>query len=373
MRISIIGAGPSGSYAAFLLANQGHDVHVFEEHASIGNPVQCTGIVTHAIWDLIPKNDSIIKLELDKVKIHAPNGTTVDFALKEFILDRAGLDKYIAQLAKKAGATYHLNHKFAGFDGTNIRVRHNGKEQTFPSDITIGADGPTSEVAKAADIWVPRKVWGGVQATIQGNYDQTAFDVFFGEEFKDFFAWVVPESKTLARIGIASEHKARDMFEHITKVYPGKLVGWQSGPIPIYDKNIPVQNKEHTVFLVGDAAGLVKATTGGGIITGMLSSKILAASIASDKDYAKALKPLRKDLGWHWLIRRTLNTFTDKDYNKLVNYMDSQKLQQLLKTHPRDFPTQFITKLFFVQPRFALFATNFIKQLLLPRSGVSNG
>ena len=373
MRISIIGAGPAGSYAALLLAKQGHEVNVFEEHASIGNPVQCTGIVTHALWDLIPKNDKIIRLELDKVKIHAPNSSTVDFALHEFILDRAGLDRYIAQLAKKAGATYHLSHKFVGFEGQSIRVRHNGKDLTLPTDITIGADGPNSEVAKTANIWVPRKVWGGIQATIEGKYDQKAFDVFFGEDFKHFFAWVVPESTTIARIGIASEHKAREMFERITKIYPGKLVGWQSGPIPIYDKNIPVQNQERTVFLVGDAAGLVKATTGGGIITGMLSSKILVDAIIHRKDYAKALKPLRKDLGWHWLIRRTLNTFTNNDYNKLIRWMDNPKLQQLLMTHARDFPTQFVTKLFFVQPRFALFATNFIKQLLLPRSGVSNG
>ncbi len=372
MQISIIGAGPAGSYAALLLAKQGHDVHVFEEHPGIGLPVQCTGIVTHALWDLIPKNTSIIRTELDKVKIHGPSATTL-FPLHEFVLDRAELDKYIAQLAKDAGAQYHLGHKFAGFQGNSIKLHHQGKELVLPTDITIGADGPNSDVAKQAGIWTPRKVWGGIQATIQGQYDPKMFDVFFGDEYSEFFAWVVPESRTVARVGIASQHKAREMFERIQKVFPGKLLGWQSGPIPIYDKRIPVQNKEKTVFLVGDAAGFVKATTGGGIITGMISSKILVESLTKKKEYSKSLNSLRKELALHRLIRRTLNTFSAKDYNRLISWMSNAKIQAILTDNPRDFPSRFIVKLFFAEPRFLLFVKNFIKQLLLPSDGVSYG
>ncbi|HSU72618.1 MAG TPA: NAD(P)/FAD-dependent oxidoreductase [Candidatus Binatia bacterium] len=373
MRISVVGAGPAGNYAALLLARQGHQVCVFEDHPAIGIPVQCTGIVTHGLWQLIPKEHSIIRTELNQVRVHAPNGKTTTVKLHEFVLDRAKLDQHIAKLAQQAGATYYLSHRFVGFETGAIRVRHEGKELRFPTDITIGADGPNSEVAKAAGIWTPRKVWGGVQATIRGNYDPSAFDVFFGDEFKEFFAWAVPESKNVARVGIAAQHQAREMFFRITKRYPGTLTGWQSGPIPIYDKRVPVQNKQRTVFLVGDAAGLVKATTGGGIITGMLSSKILADALASKKDYPRALKPLHRDLKLHWLMRRMLNTFSTKDYDRLITYMGNPKIHQLMLTHPRDFPSRFVSRLFFVEPRLLLFVKNFIKQLLLPRNEVSNG
>lgn len=373
MRISIIGAGPAGSYAALLLVKQGHEVHVFEDHDEIGVPVQCTGIVTHGLWNLIPKNDSIIRTELNQVKIHAPNGNTTSFKLHEFVLDRAGLDKYIAKLAQDAGAIYHLGYRFVGFEGASIRTRHKGKEAIFLTDITIGADGPNSEVAKAANIWTPRKVWGGVQATIRGNYAPDTFEVFFGPEYEGFFGWAVPESSSVARVGIAAQRKAREMFLRITKQYPGMLIGWQSGPIPIYDKKIPVQNKERTVFLVGDAAGLVKATTGGGIITGMVSSRILADSIQKKKNYSRALNPLHRDLKLHWLMRRVLNTFTESDYNKLIKWMGRPQIQDLLMKNQRDFPSRFVAKLFFVEPRLLLFAKNFIKQLLLPRNEVSYG
>jgi geranylgeranyl reductase family protein len=373
MRISVIGAGPAGSYAALQLAKQGHDVHVFEDHDEVGIPVQCTGIVTHGLWDLIPKEPSIIRTELESVRIHAPNGSSTAVKLHEFVLDRAKLDQYIAKLAQKSGATYHLGHRFVRFENNSIIARHKGKELQFPTEITIGADGPNSEVAKAAGIWTERKVWGGVQATIKGKYDPHTFEVFFGKEFDQFFAWVVPESTTVARIGIASQHKARDMFHRITQKYPGTLIGWQSGPIPIYDKRTPMQNKERTVFLVGDAAGLVKATTGGGIITGMLSGKIVAECIRTGKNYARALNPLHRDLKLHWLMRRMLNTFSEKDYNSLIKYMANPRIHQLMLTHPRDFPSRFVTRLFLVEPRLFLFATNFIKQLLLPRNEVSYG
>lgn len=365
MKVCVIGAGPAGSYAALLLAKQGHDVHVFEDHPQVGVPVQCTGIVTHAIWDLIPKDASIIKTELDNVVVHGPTVNAV-VPLHEFVLDRAKLDQYIAALAKKAGATYHLGHRFVRFEDKDVVVRHDGKEQVIPTDITIGADGPNSDVAKAAGIWTERKFWGGIQATIEGTYQPKEFAVFFGKDYPFFFGWAVPESKTVARVGIAAQHKARDQFTAITKRFKGKILGWQSGPIPIYTGKIPVQNKERTVFLVGDAAGLVKATTGGGIITGMTSSKILADALHNNRDYARALKPLHKDLRWHWLMRRMLNTFSEKDYDALIRLLGRKTVQNVLLQHPRDFPSRFALRLLVVEPRLLRFVKSFIKQLPLP-------
>ena len=50
--IDIIGAGPAGNYLAYLLAKD-HEVNVHEEHAKIGTPIQCTGILTSHLHDLI--------------------------------------------------------------------------------------------------------------------------------------------------------------------------------------------------------------------------------------------------------------------------------------------------------------------------------
>ena len=43
--VLVIGAGPAGSTAAECLAAEGIEVAVLEEHAVIGEPVDCTGVV----------------------------------------------------------------------------------------------------------------------------------------------------------------------------------------------------------------------------------------------------------------------------------------------------------------------------------------
>jgi len=58
--IAIIGAGPAGNYAAELLAKKGFDVHVFEEDKKIGEPWQCTGIVTDSVSEIVKINEGVI-------------------------------------------------------------------------------------------------------------------------------------------------------------------------------------------------------------------------------------------------------------------------------------------------------------------------
>jgi flavin-dependent dehydrogenase len=42
----VIGAGPSGSRAAWKLAEAGYSVAIAEEDARVGDPCQCAGLVT---------------------------------------------------------------------------------------------------------------------------------------------------------------------------------------------------------------------------------------------------------------------------------------------------------------------------------------
>ena len=118
MQISIIGAGPSGCYTAYLLAKQGHEVNVFEEHSEIGEPVQCTGIVTSTIKDIIDVPEDCIINKVKKARIYSPNGNYVgvNFKKDNLILDRKRFDNHIADKAIKAGAKVFLNNKFFGYD-----------------------------------------------------------------------------------------------------------------------------------------------------------------------------------------------------------------------------------------------------------------
>src|SRR4030042_4248094 len=113
MMITIIGAGPVGCYAASLLADK-FKVVVFEEHKSVGLPVQCTGIVTQEIFNFIPNNSKAIINRVGDIRIFAPNNKFIKLKLEkpDIILDRQKFDEYFYNLARKKGVSFLLSHKF---------------------------------------------------------------------------------------------------------------------------------------------------------------------------------------------------------------------------------------------------------------------
>ena len=95
--------------------------------------------------------------------------------------------------------------------------------------------------------------------------------------------------------------------------------------------------QKNNVFLVGDAASQVKATTGGGIIQGLTAAKALADCITKNKNYEKQCKKfLAKDLWLHSLMRKTMNKFKCKDWNFLINLCNKKSNKQILEAFDRD-------------------------------------
>lgn len=349
MNILVIGAGPAGSEVARKLALAGHSISVFEEHAKVGRPIACTGIVTKALFEFVEKDSSYMINELKGVRAFAPSGKVAEIPLHEFVICREKFDTFMMKKAEEAGAKYFTRHKFVKYENNKAFFEHEGKTTAIPFDILIGADGPFSAVGRCAGLLDGRQYYIGSQATIKGNYDPDWFLTYFGGMAPGFFAWAVPESKEVSRVGVATKKNVYDYFELLRKEFNGEITERQAGPIPIYDGAKSVQKEN--VYLVGDAAGVCKNTTGGGIITGLWNADVLADCILNRKDYSKALKPLRKELKLHEKLRNMLDKFSDKDYEKLVTLMSGEKVKRILYEHPREYPSRFLWKLVLAEPR----------------------
>jgi len=268
--ISVIGAGPAGSYVAYLLAREGKEVSIFEEHAAIGRPVQCTGILTSSIFDVIkvPKNVILNKIKRFKF-IGNNNDAEINVKNENIVIDRGKFDEELCNMAVDSGAKLHLKTRYEGFNGKEI-LTNNG---CFKTDKLLGADGPFSRVAFTNGLLTNRKYVYGMQATVSGNFEKDTVDIYpgLGE-----FGWVVPENESFARVGVAAEKAPKEEFDFLLKKY-GKPVCYSHGPIPIYSpKHITEKNN---VYLLGDAATHVKATTYGGIIYGIMGAQEFAKSI----------------------------------------------------------------------------------------------
>ncbi len=273
MKIAIIGAGITGLYLAWKLAEKGHQVTVFEKRNKIGKEV-CSGLFSEKILEFIPESQKLIKNEIESVLIHFPKHTLkVKFSKKFFVISHYQLDNLVADLAKKTGAKIILNSHLSESDI---------KRQEGEFERIIGCDGANSMVRKKLALPEPKYRLG-----ILGFLPQNDFSDFTETwPTKNGFIWKIPRGKEL-EWGIMERPKmAKAIFDEFLKRNNLKLERIKSALIP-QGLIIPSHQK---VTLCGDASGLTKPWSGGGVIWGLIAADILLKNFPDFIKYKKMVK-----------------------------------------------------------------------------------
>ncbi|MBT7903299.1 hypothetical protein HN587_05530 [Candidatus Woesearchaeota archaeon] len=385
LTILIIGAGPIGSHTGFELAKIYKQtkiptqIYLYDKKKKIGSPIQCTGIITKDIKKYINYNElkqkKIIVNELKQLKVIAPNGKYILLKTKDIVINREKFDQHLFLQAKNNGVKTFLEHKLISINKQKKEANflNNGKTKKQKYDILIGCDGPNSIVAKT--IGVKYQYWVGVQEVCKiitppakknqnliQNFDHTTYEVYLGTKYSGFFGWQVPESKNTTIIGVASQKNIKEKFkklkEELQKNNNYKKIETQGGLIPIYDPKQKISDSHAGIFLIGDSAGQVKATTGGGIIPGLIASNSFVKSVKYNKtdlkklnlQYNKNLRNLNFKLRLHLTIRQILNKFNNEDYNLLILQFNNPKIKKLLREETRDNPLKLICKILIFNP-----------------------
>jgi digeranylgeranylglycerophospholipid reductase len=337
-------------------------VHVYEEHPTIGEPVHCTGIVSSEFFTHAELDPSFIINEVTRVRACA-RSVTRDLPVNgtELILARDRFDQHLAREAERAGARIHTNHRVTNIEKTltlTVRDTSSGAERDERFDRLIGAEGPRSITARTFGLQTKRSYYFTAQATIEGSFDPTCYEVHFGSIAPDYFAWVVPESHTRARAGIGSRTNTRKYFERFMEErfgegYDAHIIAMQGAPIPLYDPF--ARTSRGHVILAGDAAGHNKATTGGGIIPSIISGEIAAHKALGRTGRALALETrLGLELSAHRLLRSLLNRSDDAHYETLITRASHPTISAVLRDESREFPIKLLARLAIAHPRFLL-------------------
>ncbi len=371
-KVAIIGAGPAGSYTAFLLARSGYDTTIYEEHLEPGLPIQCTGILTADLKKYIDLSEEYIVNRMQAVEVFSPAGYIFTVKNDDIIVCRRKFDNFILKKAISAGAKIETCCKFIGYDKEKKKVivnklSNNKKKKCFyEADILIGADGPNSRVSKIINEQVlkkyPTTMYFGAQATVKGNFQANTYQVYLGTVCPKFFAWVVPENECYARVGLATKESPNKYFNAFMEklgYFENDITAMQGGLIPCYNQHISVQKGD--IYLIGDAATIIKSTTGGGIIPHLEAGLTLVQCIKQNKDFNKELK--RKRLMLHLFMRRFLDQFSDEEYDDLIKTLCASTAGSVMGSYTRDNSIQLIAHLFFENPKLLWFALKHVKKI----------
>ena len=341
--VIIVGAGPTGGRAATHLASLGHSVLMLEEHNEIGRPFQCAGLVTPKAMHEVELYDSVLQ-EIDGARIHGPDGTLVPVGtegkLRTYVVCRKQFDQGVVQQAMQAGATLSLNSTpvkaKATDDGVDLEININGEIVSMDTRLLIGCDGAHSWTRRNFKMGRPNEMMIGFQTEVQGYEGKNRWlEMYSGSAIAPgFFAWVIPSGFGSHRIGVWStpdrldgksveqcyedllNHEMwHDRFENITET------ARYCGPIPSGMVKKTVSNR---VILLGDAAGMAKPTTGGGIGPGFRQIKGI-------------LKPLSEAIKANELNEKQLHKITNKHFMAMKKDQDKARaLRNLLVSDTSD-------------------------------------
>jgi len=364
----VVGGGPCGSFSALTAAKLGAKVAVCEEHESIGTPTHCTGHLSlNGLKRLrlhsLPK--SVVENEFRGVTFYSPSGK--EFSIKfdspvTCAVNRKLFDKYLADLAMMAGVEYCLGSRVESLIQERDSVKgvvtnRRGFKETLPSKVVIDAEGVSSVILKKDGLQSldPSMIVNAVHVEMDRveDVEDDSVEVYLGEKYAPgFFVWLIPKRDCTAKVGLATKagnpkrYLDRFMRDHpiaSPKLNKSKILSQSFHPIPLGGP-IP-KTYHHGLLVVGDAASHVKPTTGGGVIFGLLCSKIageVACEAVKTNDFSERFLS-RYENRWRALIgfelalmrrlRMMLNGLSDKRVDKIVELCARLEMGRVIEKH----------------------------------------
>jgi geranylgeranyl reductase family protein len=317
--VIIAGGGPIGSRVAFLLAEKGHRVLVLEKKGRSGTKSACTGIIGMECVRAFDIEESVILRKVNSARLFSPSGKELYLRREEpqaCILDRAAFDISTVERAFAAGAEYRYGSRVTGvaIEKHQVRITFNsqGKPQTVTGRAAVIACGFNPGLLKKLGFGAFKDYTIGVQAEVEAPGCEEV-EVYLGNVAPGFFAWLVPVAPPQARAGLLSRgNPGPYLRKWLAELGDrGKIT---SAAAAISYGGIPLRTISRSygerMIAVGDAAGQVKSTTGGGIYYGLVGADIAAATLheALEDDDLSAKRLAHYERGWQKRLGKELRT-----------------------------------------------------------------
>lgn len=323
---AVIGGGPSGATAAYLLASEGYRVALIDK-CTFPRPKLCAGLITWKTVDLLNRVFGFSTAELMKrnIIIHTSRDYRVYFHRQEIarrrldypfhFVNRNSYDHFWVRAAQDAGAEPITGRKVVSVDvGQRTVTLEDGT--SIGADVIIGADGVWSMVRKAL---FPqqrfKQRWRSnlamtIETSVPSTDGTTAGGTFASLHFGHVswgYAWCFPNPGRLI-VGIGALGSKRDAS--LAKAFRQFLGSFNPPPEPFDVRQghaLPFGNYVDPpgigrTMLVGDACGLADPLLGEGIFyahrSGQLAAQAIRVADLQGKDPASLY---RRNLNRHVL------------------------------------------------------------------------
>lgn len=266
-KVAIVGAGAVGLYLARKLSQQEYRVEVFEAKQEVGKE-SCSGLISDRILDFVPEAERFVENKIERAKVKFPRKTiTLGFSNDFLVLDRSKLDQKLADLAREAGAKIRLDH----------RVQQLPRE----FDYILGCDGARSQVRDSLGLNDLRYRMG-----VRGFSEQkSSEDLMETWPVTDGFIWRIPRGDRTEYGIMGPPEQAFDLLDDFIRQHDIDLKRISSDLI---GHGFELSSDDQ-VALCGEAAGLTKGWSGGGIIWGLKAADLLLDNFPDLSGYRSEL------------------------------------------------------------------------------------
>jgi flavin-dependent dehydrogenase len=299
-------------------------------------------------------------------RFHPPHGEPIEVRKKDpvaLILNRMKLDQFLAKQAVAAGAELRAKTRASKFertsDGDLLTLADGSK---VGAKVVIDASGAGSRLPEQAGLQTPdwAQILPGLQYELVNMKEQgDLVELFFGSKrAPGFFAWSIPTGKNSARVGLASKKgNVKKLLDDLVKEqWPKASVdATKSGSVLVAG---PIPRCWSPGFIVvGDAAGQVKPTTGGGIVIGGYCGKLagIAAASAATHNGVESEQFLRNydaqwkekfgsDLRKMGLARKLFGSLSDETLDRLFSVL-RDNVSEIEAEGDMDFQGKIITRI----------------------------
>lgn len=329
MKANVIGFSIAGSMMAAELAERGFETKAYEEHRSASESVECSGLISNRGMAGISKMTNFSRAIENRIRgakifmgrewLEVKRNSDV-----AYVMDREKVNEISAKAAEKKGVEAEYGARKAAPEIARMKN-------------VVGADGPWSETARAFGFPPIRKYAYTMHGYVDNMWERDMARVFIDDAFKGFFGWIIPHRK-VSEIGFGTVD--RKLLGKGIRFFGdcGEGVRWRGAVIPI-SMRARMQNKGAILF--GDAAGLTKSATGGGITFMSIALPWFADAFEGRCNIDKRIRGsyLMREIAAHDVIQ-SLNEFVPFHAKKAMLYgLELSGLSNLIKAKgDMDFP-----------------------------------